>query len=77
MPIINDTLFESAKSIALVLRHPTGVAQLGPLSTATITILDNDPPGAIRFSASVYTVSESAGVATITVQRTPGATAAR
>src|SRR4029434_7849474 len=46
-----------------------------PLSTSTITILDNDPPGAISFSASAYTVSEAAGVATITVQRTPGATA--
>ena len=75
VPIVNDTLFEGAESIALVLRHPGGVAQLGPLSTATITILDNDPPGAIRFSAGAYTVSESAGVATITVQRTPGATA--
>ena len=75
VPIVNDTLFEGAESIAVVLRHPGGVAQLGPLSTATITILDNDPPGAIRFSASAYTVSESAGVATITAQRTPGATA--
>jgi subtilisin family serine protease len=75
VPIVNDTVFESAESIALVLRHPTGVAQLGPLSTSTITILDNDPPGAIRFGASAYTVSESAGVATITVQRTPGSTA--
>ena len=62
VPIVNDTLFEGAESIALVLRHPGGVAQLGPRSTATITILDNDPPGAIRFSAAAYTVSESAGV---------------
>ena len=45
------------------------------MSTSTITILDNDPPGAIRFSASAYTVSESAGVATIRVERTPGSTA--
>ena len=74
VPIINDTVFEPSESISLVLRHPTGVAQLGPLSTSTITILDNDPPGAIRFSASAYTVSEAAGVATITVQRTAGAT---
>jgi subtilisin family serine protease len=75
VPIVNDTPFEGAESITLVLRHPGGVARLGPLSTATITVLDNDPPGAIRFSASAYTVSEAAGVATITVQRTPGATA--
>src|SRR4029453_8591558 len=30
VPIVNDTLFEGAESIALVLRHPGGVAQLGP-----------------------------------------------
>src|SRR4029453_283552 len=72
VPIVNDTPFEGAESITLVLRHPGGVARLGPLSTAPITVLENDPPGAISFSASAYTVSEAAGVATITVQRTPG-----
>jgi len=75
VPIVNDTIFESGESISLVLRHPGGVAQLGPMSASAITIVDNDPPGAMRFSASAYTVSESAGQATITVQRTSGATA--
>src|SRR6185295_5253981 len=75
VPIVNDTVFERGESISLVLRHPGGVAQLGPMSASAITIVDNDPPGAMRFSASAYTVSESAGQATITVQRTSGATA--
>jgi hypothetical protein len=74
VPIVNDTLFEAAESVALLLNNPTGGALLGPLSTSTITIVDNDPPGAIRFSAATYSVSE-AGVATITVQRTGGGTA--
>ena len=76
VPILSDTVFEATESVALLLTNATGSAQLGPLSTSTITILDNDPPGAIRFSASTSTVSEGGGVATITVQRTPGTASA-
>jgi subtilase family protein/Calx-beta domain-containing protein/CARDB protein len=74
VPIVNDPLFERSESVALLLTNPTGSALLGQLSTATITVVDNDPPGAIRFSAPAYSVSE-AGVATITVQRINGGTA--
>jgi glucose/arabinose dehydrogenase len=75
VPIINDTRFEATESVALLLNNPTGGARLGPLDASTITIVDNDPPGAVRFSAATYTVAEAMAVATITVQRTPGATA--
>ncbi len=76
VPILSDTVFEATESVALLLTNATGSAQLGPLSTSTITIRDNDPPGAIRFSAPTYTVSEGGGVARITVQRTPGTASA-
>ncbi len=75
VPLRVDTLFEPAESLGLLLTNPTGGAQLGPLSASTITIVDNDPPGAIRFSAAAYTVSE-AGLATLTVVRTPGTASA-
>ena len=75
VPIINDTLFEAAESVALLLNNPTGGAQLGPRDASTITIVDNDVPGAVRFSAAAYMVAEAMAAATITVQRTPGATA--
>ena len=74
VPILSDTVFEGTEAVALVLTNPTGGALLGPLSTATITIADNDPPGAIRFSAGTFGASEAGG-ATITVQRTGGGTA--
>jgi hypothetical protein len=75
VPIIDDTVFEAVESVGLLLTNPGGGARLGPLDAATIRIVDNDPPGAVRFSAAAYTISEATGVATITVQRTAGATA--
>ena len=75
VPITNDTRFEESESLALLLNNPTGSAQLGPLDAATITIIDNDVPGAVRFGAATYTVTEAMATATITVQRTPGARA--
>ena len=75
VPIINDTVFEAAESVAIRLKNPGGGAQLGALDAATISIVDNDPPGAVRFSAETFTVAEGVAAATITVQRTAGATA--
>ena len=61
VPITNDTRFEGSESLALLLNNPTGGAQLGPLDAATITIIDNDVPGAVRFGAATYTVTEGHG----------------
>ena len=72
VPIISDTVFEPTESVALMLSNPTGGALLGPRNTATITIVDNDPPGSIRFSAATYAASEAVGTGTITVQRREG-----
>ena len=75
VPIINDTVFEAAESVAVRLSNAGGGARLGPLDTAIIRIADNDPPGAVRFSAATFTIAEGMAAATITVQRTAGATA--
>ena len=75
VPINNDTLFEAAESVGLRLKNPGGGALLGSLDAAMISIVDNDPPGAVRFSAATFTIAEGMAAATITVQRTAGATA--
>ena len=75
VPLLTDTVFEPSESIGLLLTNPGGGAQLGPVSAATITITDNDPPGTIRFSAARYGVSED-GTARITVVRAPGTASA-
>ena len=71
VPLLGDAVFEPEESIGLLLTNPTGGAQLGPLGAATVTIVDDDPPGAIRFGAAGYTASE-AGEARITVERGSG-----
>ena len=38
-------------------------------TTATLTIIDNEGPGTLDFSAGSYTVVEGAGVGTVTVKR--------
>ena len=73
VPITNDTLDEANETVLLQLRTPTGGATLGPQSTATLTILDNDVAGTVQFSQSLYTVTETAVSAPIAIVRTGGA----
>ncbi|HXJ76185.1 MAG TPA: Calx-beta domain-containing protein, partial [Candidatus Dormibacteraeota bacterium] len=72
IPILNDATVEPAEKVQLSLSNPTGGGSLGPRSTATLTILDNDVGGAINFSTAAYSVSENGGLATITVNRSGG-----
>jgi len=73
VPIINNSVFETNESLSLALSNPVN-ATLGSPNPATLTIVDNDSPPRVRFSASTYSVNEGAGSATITATLT-GATA--
>jgi hypothetical protein len=72
--IIDDDITEAAETLPLILSEPGGDSGLAVPSTATLKVTANDTP-AIRFSSTMYSVSEDAGSATITVTRTAGAAA--
>ncbi|MCJ7830726.1 MAG: hypothetical protein MUP74_04985, partial [Desulfobacterales bacterium] len=73
VPIINDDITESSETIVLTLSlsDPQSGAILGSLSTAVLTIFDDDyRPGILQFSPAAVAVSENAGSVTLTVTRT-------
>jgi hypothetical protein len=86
VPVVNDTVVRGGPRFLVTLTNPAGAslvrqncfasAPAPPAAvtscTATVTIVDNDVAGTVQFSQSVYTVSEAAASATITVTRTGG-----
>ena len=75
VPIINDSIYEGNETVSLTLSSATGGATIGSPGTATMTIVDDDPPpqpGVLRFSSATYSVDENGGSASITVTRTGG-----
>jgi hypothetical protein len=69
---INDNSTANApnKTVVFHLANPTPAgAQIKSPANATLTIVDDEGPGQLDFSSSAYTVLESGGVATITVNR--------
>jgi dienelactone hydrolase len=67
VPILNDSLKEATKTFLLTLSNPTGGGVLGSQSTATVTIIDNDP--GVQFVYSQYWVQENEGTLTVKVLR--------
>ena len=72
VPIVNDSIVEPNETVNLTLSSPGGGGTLGARSTAVLTIISDDQPGVIEFSAATYSVNESAGPAKIIVTRTGG-----
>ncbi|HEX8199112.1 MAG TPA: Calx-beta domain-containing protein, partial [Isosphaeraceae bacterium] len=70
VPIVQDDLRESNETFFVALRNPTGVT-LGA-GTATVTIVDDDAPGAFQLGQAAYAVLEGQRFATITVTRVGG-----
>jgi photosystem II stability/assembly factor-like uncharacterized protein len=78
VPIIDDAIVESSETFSITLSAPTGGATLGAVSTAVVTIVDNDvaPVGVLQFTAATATVNEGAGSVVVTVSRTGGSSGA-
>ncbi len=66
IPLLNDMLDEEDETINLTLSSP-GQAELGIPASAVLTIVDNEPPPNVQFSAANYSIVESDGMAVITV----------
>jgi len=69
VPIVNNTRLDGARRVRLALGNPTGGAQLGTVSTAILSIDDNEQAGTFRLDKDAYTVLESAGFVTVNVLR--------
>jgi hypothetical protein len=78
VPISNATPYVGKKSFQVVLSNPSPAAQIASPETAAVTISGDGAPavGDLQLSASSYTVSQSAGTATVTVFRTAGSSTA-
>jgi len=75
--IVDDTAVEGNETFNVLLGNPTGGATLGSITTAAVTIQDNDTaatpvPGSFEFAVSGYSVNEAAGSVSITIKRVGG-----
>ncbi|HZE72443.1 MAG TPA: DUF4394 domain-containing protein, partial [Pyrinomonadaceae bacterium] len=68
VPVNGDTVPEGDEAFFVNLTNPSN-SPIGD-GQGVGTIINDDPGGTLQFSAATYSVSESAGLATITVNRT-------
>ena len=68
VPTKADTLLEGPETFTVMLSSPGGGATLGAPASAVVTIVDDETPR-LQFAKASYTVAESAGSVTLTVQR--------
>ena len=79
VPIVDDALVEGSETVGLFLTNagPVGIAALGAISNASLTIVDNDfGVGVLGFASTNFNALENAGFATITIVRTNGSSGA-
>jgi hypothetical protein len=74
IPILNPATPdpEDDETVTVKLSNPGTKLLLGSPSTATLTIVDDDPAGALDFKNLSYSASETGGLATVTVERVGG-----
>jgi hypothetical protein len=72
IPVTQDASLEGDETFDVTLANASSNAALGSPNPATVTIVDDDSAGTLDFSAQRYDVNETAGHATITVNRTGG-----
>jgi hypothetical protein len=68
---IDDQVSETAETVILTVTAQAGY-RVGAVSSATMTIADNDAPGTVRLSAATLAVTEGTPTVTVTVIRTDG-----
>ena len=71
IPVINNSTVNGNKFLTLELSSPSIGTSLGS-NTSVLTIIDDDVGGSVQFSLAAYSLSETGGLATITVTRTGG-----
>jgi hypothetical protein len=70
IPVVDRVGFQGDRTFSVAISAPAGGAVLGATTFANVTIQDNEIAPSIALSAATYTVSESAGTASIGLVRT-------
>lgn len=79
VPILDDSVYEGDERFGLSLSNVAGGASLGTLATASVTIVEDDPPppaGSLQLSASGFSVAENGASVAISITRTGGSAGA-
>lgn len=70
VPVAGNSIVDGSRTVGLALANPLGGATLGGISSAVLTLVDDD--SVLGFSPQAYSVNENGGFATITVARAGG-----
>lgn len=78
VPLLQEAAFSGTKTFSVSISSPTGGASIGSSYSATVSIIGSQSPseGTFELSASSYSVQQSAGSVTVTVERVNGSSGA-